>query len=319
MLACCPPQGDLNDDDNHRATCRGLHWATAVTGNWGRWGDADEAGALNLIGPGEVLRGVGLVGAGRVIRLGQELGPGTAVPPHRKKVERHMSRDGGDYAAGARRPGGFQFAEEVVAFAAHSGTHLDALAHAWSDDQLYNGFSSHTIRSTTGAARCGADKLRPVVTRGLLLDVAAARGEPLGPGDEVTPSDLEQAADAAGVRPEAGDAVLIRTGWLERSAQDQHAYFEAEPGIGVDAGQWLADADVALVGADNYAVEVQPSAPGTMFPVHQLLIRDLGTPLLENVVLAELAAAGATAFLFVAAPLPLVGGTAGPVCPIAVL
>ncbi len=289
------------------------------TGNWGRWGPEDEAGALNLIGEPQVVRAAGLVRRGRVIRLGQALGPETVVPPHRGRVERYMTRDGGDYAAGARRPGGFQFAEDVVSFATHSGTHIDALAHAWYDDELYNGFSSTTVRSTTGALRCGAQHLRPMVTRGVLLDVVASRGMPLEPEDVVTADDLAAAAEAAGVSPEPGDAVLVHTGWMARAGREPGTYYAGEPGIDLSAARWLADADVATVGADNYAVEVQPSPPGTMFPVHQLLMRDHGVPLVENVVLEELVAEGATSFLFVAAPLPLVGSTAGPVCPLAVL
>lgn len=288
-------------------------------GNWGRWGDDDEAGALNLIGEPQVRRAVGLVEHGRVLRLGQDLGPTTPVPPHRKQVERFMSRDGGDYAAGARQPGGFQFAEEVVSFAAHTGTHVDALSHVWCGNQLYNGFPSSTIRSTTGAQRCGADKLPPVVTRGILLDVTIPHPGPLGPADTVSAADLQAAAQAADVTPEAGDAVLIHTGWLARSTGEGDEHFFGEPGIDEEAAHWLADADVAVIGADNYAIEVQPSAPGTMFPVHQILIRDYGIPLIENVVLDELARSGASTFLFIAAPLPLVGGTAGPVSPLAVL
>lgn len=293
--------------------------ANGRVGNWGRWGEEDEAGALNLIGDAQVRRAAGLVSRGRVIRLGLDVGPGTLVPPHRKKVERYMTRDGGDYAAGARRPGGFQFAEDVFAFATHSGTHVDALAHAWYDDRLYNGFSSTTVRSTSGAQRCGAHQLRPMVTRGILLDVAAVRGGALQPDEPVSAADLQAAADAGAVQPETGDVVLIHTGWMGRAGSEPSAYFASEPGIDVDAARWLLQADVAVVGADNYAVEVQPSPPDTLFPAHQLLIRDHGIPLIENVVLDELAAAGASSFLFVAAPLPLVGGTAGPVCPIAVL
>jgi kynurenine formamidase len=287
--------------------------------SWGRWGSEDETGALNLIGSDEVLHAVGLVSEGRVIRLGQDLGPRTPVAPHRKRVERFMTRDGGDYTSGARRPGGFQFAEEVVSFAAHSGTHIDALSHAWYDDQLYNGFPSSGIRSTTGAQRCGADKLKPIVTRGVLLDVAGLRPDPWEPGETISAAHLQTAAEAADVIPATGDAVLIRTGWMTRATAEGHDYFAAEPGIDYEAAQWLVDAEVAVVGADNYAVEVQPSAAGTMFPVHQLLIRDHGIPLIEGLLLDELADARASSFLFVASPLPIVGGTAGPVCPIAVL
>jgi kynurenine formamidase len=286
---------------------------------WGRWGPEDEAGALNLVGTEQVKRASGLVRQGRTVVLGQPLGPKTPVPPHRKPVERLMMRDGGDYAAGGRSPGGFQFAEEVLGFAAHSGTHMDALAHAWYGDRLYNGFSSTTVRSTTGAQRCGADKLRPVVTRGILLDVQSVRAEPLEAGDVVGLDDLRAAAASAGVEPETGDVVLVRTGWFGSRSARPDEYLEGEPGIDVTAARWLAEAGVAAVGADNYAIEVLPFASEDVFPVHKLLVRDFGMPLIEGMVLDELAEAGASAFMLVVAPLPVVGGTAGPVCPVAVL
>jgi len=285
--------------------------------NWGRWGADDERGTLNLIGSSEVLRATSGVTVGNVIPLYQLLGPQTDMPPHRKHLERFMTRDGGDYASGARRPGGFQFAEEVVSFAAHSGTHLDALAHAWYDDALYNGFPSTTVRSTSGAQRCGADKLGAIVTRGVLLDVVAVRGQALSRGEVITVEDLRSAAELNQCKIASGDAVLIRTGWFE-SASGSEDYFEGEPGIGLDAAAWLAEHNVALVGADNYAIEALPSSEG-VFPVHQLLIRDCGTPLLEGLVLDELARAASSSFLFVGVPLPLVGGTAGPISPIAVI
>jgi kynurenine formamidase len=288
------------------------------TSNWGRWGSDDQAGSLNHITAASVMGAVGLITRGTVLRLDQAIGPATVVPPHRKRVERFMTRDGGDYAAGARRPGEFQFAEDVWSFAAHTGTHIDALSHAWYDDQLYNGYPSTGVRSTSGAQHCGAEQLRPIVTRGLLLDVAALSEAPMGPGDAVTAELLAAAAAAADVRPEAGDAVLIRTGWLGLAGRDPARYFAGEPGLDLTAAAWLADADVAIVGSDNFAVEVQPSAPDTMFPVHQLLIRDQGIPLIEGMVLDVLAARGVAQFCFVAAPLPLVGGTASPVCPLAV-
>jgi kynurenine formamidase len=286
--------------------------------NWGRWGDTDEAGSPNLIGSAQVLAGLSLARRGKVIKLGMELGPGTAVPPHRKRPERFMTRDGGDYAAGARRPGGFQFAEEVWSFAAHSGTHIDALAHAWAGDYLYNGFPGKATRSTTGAMRCGADKLVSMITRGVLIDLVGP-GPALGPTEAASADRLKAVCATTGVWPRKGDVVLIRTGWLGHAGDDAPRYFQSEPGIDESAAVWLASADVAAVGADNYAIEVQPSQEGTMFPVHQILIRNYGVPLIEGVVLDELAGEAAAEFCFITSPIPLTGGTASPVCPLAVL
>lgn len=288
-------------------------------GNWGRWGPDDEAGALNLITAGTVRRALDEVEEGRVVVLGQALGPETVIPKHRKRVERLMLRDGGDYAAGARRPGGFQFAEDVVSFAAHSGTHIDALAHVWYDDQLYNGYPSTTVRSTSGAQRCGAEQLRPIITRGILLDVAGLPDIRLEPGDAITHDHLEAAAEFCEVTPEPGDAVLIRTGWLGATAHDSDKYLSGEPGIDSSAAKWLARADVAVVGADNFAIEVMPFRGQTCFPVHQLLLRDYGVPMIEGMVLDALAELASGPFLFVGVPIPLIGSTAGPVCPVAVL
>jgi kynurenine formamidase len=284
---------------------------------WGKWGSEDERGALNYIGDAQVARATQLVKTGRVLSLAQPLSPETPVPNHRAPMQHFMQRDGGDYAAGGKRPGGFQFAEDTVVMALQFGTHIDALCHAWHDDKLYNGFSSHGTRSTTRAARCGVEKMGPIVTRGVLLNVLDA-GQPLGKGTPVTLARLQAAVEEAGVKIERGDAVLIRTGWIESMLHDPH-YYDGEPGIDVEAGRWLADAGVAVIGSDNFAVEHIPFPQGTVFPVHQLVIRGYGVALLEGLVLAPLAATRATQFMFVATPLPIVGGTGSPLLPIAVL
>jgi kynurenine formamidase len=286
---------------------------------WQRWGEDDERGALNHIGSVHVLEAAALVRSGRVVSLAQTLSSRTPVPQHRAGMQHFMGRDGGDYAAGARRPGGFQFAEDTVVLPLHIGTHIDALCHAWYDDALYNGFPGNGTRSTSGATRCGIDKMGPVVGRGVLLDVAGVNGDPLRDGAAIGPRDLEQAAERAGVAVGKGDIVLIRTGWAEHQGLADSVSFDGEPGLDVDAALWLAERDISALGADNFAVEVIPFAQGTVFPVHQRLIRDFGVPLLEGLLLHELAMTGRHAFLFVASPLPVVGGTGSPINPIAIL
>ena len=285
--------------------------------NWNRWGPEDERGALNHIGPDSIQRAAALVTSGQVVSLAQPLSPRTPFPPHRAGMQHFMGRSGGDYAAGARRPGGFQFAEDTLLMPAHVGTHIDALCHAWYDDELYNGFPGSGTRGSSGAARCGIDKMGPIAGRGILLDIVAVRGGPLPDGTAIGVDDLVAAAKLAGGEPTTGDIVLIRTGWPERGATAMS--FDTEPGIGIDAAQWLAEREVAVVGADNYAVEVLPFAKGTVFPVHQRLIRDFGIPLLEGLVLQPLANTGRRVFFFAASPLPVVGGTGSPISPMAIL
>ncbi|MDN5925631.1 MAG: cyclase family protein [Hyphomicrobiales bacterium] len=284
---------------------------------WHRWGEADEVGALNAIGPAEVVAAARLVSEGRVLSLAQPVSPGMMIPEHRPGMMHFMGRDGGDYAAGGRRPGGFQFSEDTIVMPMHGGTHLDALCHCWYDDALYNGFSATEVRSD-GARRCGVDKMPPIVTRGVLIDFVALTGAPLADGHVIGADLLGQAISAAGVSPRKGDAVLLRTGWQERQVPGQ-ADFNAEPGLDVEAALQLAQAEVALIGADNFAVEVLPFPEGQVFPVHQRLIRDYGIPLLEGLMLEELGRVKPGPFLFLTAPLSIVGGTASPVNPVAVL
>ena len=286
---------------------------------WGRWGEDDEAGALNLIGPEQVKRAAGLVRTGQVVRLAQLLSNKTPVPRHRAGLQHFMGRDGGDYAAGAKRPGGFQFAEDTVVMPLHIGTHIDALCHAWCDSRMFNNYREETMRSTSGATRLGVEKMPPAVTRGLLLDVVGLRGRSLHGGEVVSRADLEACLAVAQLEIEPGDAVLLHTGWLAAQQGVSDINFNTEPGIDYEAGLWLAQRDVALIGADNYAVEVLPFAEGTVFPVHQCVIRDFGIPLLEGLLLEPLVRTGRREFLFVAAALPIVGATGSPLTPLAIL
>lgn len=286
---------------------------------WGRWGPEDEAGSLNLIGPEQVKRAAGLVQTGQVIRLAQPLSHKTPVPRHRSGLQHFMGRDGGDYAAGAKRPGGFSFAEDTVIMPLHIGTHIDALCHAWCEEKMFNNYRETTMRSTTGATKLGVEKMPPAFTRGVLIDMVKLRGRTMEAGEIITRLDIEACLAQAGLKIEPGDAVLLHTGWLASQIDNPDIDFNSEPGIDHEAGLWLAQQDVALIGADNYAVEVLPFAKGTVFPVHQCVIRDFGIPLLEGLMLEPLARTGRSHFLFVAAALPIVGATGSPLTPLAIL
>jgi kynurenine formamidase len=230
-----------------------------------------------------------------------------------------MSRDGGDYAAGAQRPGGFCFAEDTLVMPTHVGTHVDALCHVWYEDQLYNGHSPDEIRSTTGAAKCGVGTMPPIVTRGVLLDLVEHDPTALSKGDRISAEKLREVCSGRNMTLRAGDVVLVRTGWCERIQELGTSYYDGEPGIDESAAEWLAEQDVAAIGVDNYAVEAIPFPEGTVFPVHQRLLRDFGVPLLEGLALGELAATGRVEFMFGCAPLPLRGATGSPVHPYGVL
>lgn len=278
--------------------------------NWGRWGPDDEMGSANLIGSEQVLSAASLVAQGLVIPLGQPLGRGTPTPHHRVRPAHFMDRTWADAKPGAE----FAFADDTLLVAPHTGTHIDALAHVWSEDNLYNGFPASGV-SSRGARRCDIASLPPLVGRGVLLDLVQYLG-PLAAGREVTASELEATAKSQGLEILPGDLVLLRTGWWASAGTTEH-YFSGEPGPGEEGAIWLAELDVALVGADNYAFEVQPNA--SSFPAHVRLLRDFGIPILEGLDVERLADQGVNTFLLMASALPIVGGTGSPVNPVAVL
>lgn len=285
---------------------------------WGRWGPEDELGRLNLIGSEETRAALLDVRHGRVISLAQPISRATPVPSHRPPIQHFMNRDGGDYAAGARARHGVQLAEDTIILPLHSGTHIDCLCHVWYDDRLYNGFSGNDIRSN-GARRCGAETLKPVVTRGVLIDFVALHGGPLLDGYAIGPDEFTAAREAMGIEIRPGDALLLRTGWLEAHLASGDADFDSEPGLSVEAAELIAETGAAIVGADNFAIEAIPFPPGTAFPVHQRLIRDHGIFLIEGLSLKALGETGVRTFLFIATALPIVGATASPLAPVAVI
>ncbi|WNI14257.1 cyclase family protein [Actinacidiphila sp. ITFR-21] len=290
-------------------------------GNWSRWPGAASAGALNTIGPEQVVRAAACVRLGRRASLGIPIRRNMPQPDGHFPALHMMFRDGGDFAlVGNEATAGVESATDFIGLEIHgAGTHVDALSHVWRDGQLFDGVSRAQVRSS-GAHRLDIAGARGIVTRGVLLDVEPyldAADAPVGR------TELERAAADAGVDVEAGDAVLLRTGWL-RQVLDRHRIpaelLGAQPGLDLDGARWLAERDVAVVGADNQAVErrpdcVQDSGP---VPVHQLLIREYGVHLVEWLNLEELGTEGVHEFMFVAAPLPIVGGTGSPVDPVAI-
>jgi kynurenine formamidase len=300
----------------------GVQEVEQMTGaGWGRWGANDERGALNLVDAPAVRRGLNAARLGQVLPLGLPVqARQVPVMPPRPPVLHTMLVDGADFEAGARRgPNGFQFADDHLSMACHSGTHIDALSHVARDGLMYNGIPASEVRSSTGARRLGIDRVGGIVCRGVLIDVLGAANEPLEAGRAIGVGDVERALNRMAVQLQPGDAALIRTGWLARFDSADPSWYQGEPGIDVDAARWLADRGVVLVGADNYAVEVVPAPSGELLPVHLALLQERGVYLLELLDLEPLVAASAWTFTFVVAPLRITGGVGSPVNPLAII
>jgi kynurenine formamidase len=287
--------------------------------NWGRWGDDDERGALNLIGPEQVLRAAELVRTGRVFQLGMSI-QSDGVPrwPTRPPTLHLMIKHGGDYVAGFAGKGDVGAADEYIGLSTHGTTHIDALSHLWYGNALYNGVEPREIRSS-GAARNSIDKIGPIVARGVLLDVARAAGvDRLAAGHPITTDELEQCAAAQGVEVGSGDVLLVRTGWVTQYAEDPKLYHEAQPGLAVSTVPWLVERDVAVIGADNVSVECFPDPGGDNVPLHKRMLRDYGVHLIELLDLEELGQAEVWEFLFVAGVLRIKRGVGSPLNPVAI-
>jgi kynurenine formamidase len=203
----------------------------------------------------------------------------------------------------------------------HVGTHVDALSHVSHDGLMHGGVDAAAAQTGGVFRELGAEHTPALLTRGVLLDVAAARGVDVLPaGYGVTADDLEAAAERAGARPGPGDVALVRTGWA-RHFDTPSVYLgqqDGVPGATPEAGRWLAEAGVVAAGADTTAFEqIRPGAGHSVLPVHRILLVEAGIHIIEHLALETAAAEGLTEFVFVMAPLRIVGGTGSPIRPVA--
>ncbi|MER7403935.1 cyclase family protein [Streptomyces sp. NPDC000070] len=293
--------------------------------NWGRWGAADELGTLNLITDEVVREAAATVRTGRRIPLALPLrrdGVQTGMIPGRIDPLHVMVQINQELFG----PGTVACSDDAVTFGLQAATHWDALPHVSHSGRLYNGRPAHSITPHGGAEFSGIDKVRHVVSRGVLLDVARARGtDRLDGGYAVTPEDLDAAEELAGTRVRTGDVVLVRTGQVRLClAGDRHAYAHPSPGLSIRTPEWFHARDVAAVANDTLTFEVfPPEVEDLWLPVHALHLVEMGMPQGQNWNLEKLSTAcgetGRYAFLLAATPEPFTGATGSPVAPVAVL
>jgi kynurenine formamidase len=210
--------------------------------------------------------------------------------------------------------------ELVVAEIGQVGTQFDTFSHQMIGSSMYNCVTLDQAATRTGFNRLGVEQVGALMTRGVLLDVAALKGVTmLAETYEITPQDLQGALAAQKLTLQPGDAVLVHTGWGALWGKDNARYQRGSPGLGTAAAEWLAKQDPMLVGADNTAVEVTPNPDKDLAgPVHQIMLVVNGIHLLENLRLDELAARRAYEFALIVEPLKIQGGTGSTVAPVAV-
>jgi kynurenine formamidase len=280
-----------------------------------KWGAGDERGAANHMRPATVMRAAQLIKTGQVVELGRVLESSMPLFGTRR-FEIHTKRTGPPLGGNKRRSN----EELVVTEIGQVGTQFDMFPHQTIGNQFYNCFDNDEIATRNGFTKLGVEKIGTLFTRGVLIDVAALKGVPMLPaGYEITAADLQSGLQRQGVSLQAGDAVLIHTGYGKLWNVDNVTYNKDTPGIGAPAAEWLAKQDVMLIGADTFAVEAFPNADKNIsLPVHQIALVVNGIFLLENLKLDELATAKAYEFAFIVQPLKVKGGTGSTVAPVAV-
>lgn len=285
-------------------------------------GSNDEIGVLNTLTAAQSLAVLQRVDSGKVYDLGvdyfvgmpglADLGMGD--PAYHMWMTHTPSGVKVENLTPAGAPPDTALYDDAVLMSTHSGTHMDSLNHLGYGDKIFNGYEASRYLGNKGWTKAGADKIPPIITRGILIDVAAEKGVTVLPESyEITVEDLQRALSKQGTTLQQGDAVLIRTGRMT-VWPDAKKFVPNEPGITRQSAAWLIDHGAILLGADNMGVEKFPMAPEG---VHTYVFAERGVCLLELVWLEDLAKDKVYEFAFIAAPIKLRGATGSPTRPLA--
>ncbi len=300
--------------------------------NWGRWGDDDELGTLNLITPEARRRGAMAVRHGESVSCAWEI-PAGPEGIDRSTLATKFMHASAEYSAldipGFHDDEKWGSAGEHLGFAFHgyTFTHVDSPCHMFWDGKIYNGRAAEAVDSVDGATFAAVTAAKDgMVTRGVLMDIPRLRGVPwLEPGEGVFPEDLDAAERSQGVTVEPGDAVLLRTGHDRRRHESgQHGSLVGDirqAGWHAACLPWLRERDVAFIGCDT-PQDMIPSGYRTVFnPIHTTGLVAMGLWLMDN---CDLYACAQTAgrltqwaFNLSVCPIRFAGTTGSPVNPIA--
>ena len=292
------------------------------------WGQDDRAGGSNWITPEKIRASLQLVTTGRVYELGQVYEAGMPLYGQRSYT---LTIPGGSERPAFGQNQLLGNDEMITGQLGQVGTQFDGPGHIGTrlrmadgteQDVYYNGFTWEEIQGESGLRELGVEQIKPIITRGVLIDIAGYQNVPiLPPTYEVTLADLRgalarQGMNEAGIQP--GDAIFFAYGWSAHW-RDPAVYQATQPGIGLEVARWIVERKASMVGSDSPGLEVTPNTdPGLIFPVHQELITRNGIWNLENLHFEELLAEQTYQFLFVFTPVRFKGATGSPGRPIAI-
>ncbi|MEX2481490.1 MAG: cyclase family protein [Gammaproteobacteria bacterium] len=294
--------------------------ATAEQEKWwpSKWGAEDTLGSFNMLGPELTLKAAKLIKTGKTYRLGIETNSATpAFPP--RTFEIHVIWPN-QYSGSAYGDNKFNFFDDIISGWMGVGSQIDGLGHAATDGVFYNGFLAKDFAKVDGLTSMGVEDYPPIVSRGVLLDMARCMGQDMLPeGKAFNRKEIMACEKQLGVTIEKGDVVLFHTGWMSILDSDPERFGKGEPGLGVDGAEYLAEKDVLAVGADTWGVEAIPfEDPNIKYKGHQILINYHGIYMLENMDTRELAADEAYEFMFVLGPARMTGAVQMIINPIAI-
>jgi kynurenine formamidase len=288
--------------------------------NWypSKYGADDTLGAMNELSEKKTKLAAQLVKSGKTYALGVETGPTSpAYPPRSYSMTILQLDDGMGTPLGSNKATGN---DDLMNIWMGIGSQIDGLGHMGVNHQYYNGHMASDFVTPSGLTKLSIDRLPPVATRGVLLDIAKLMKTDILPaGTAFNKAEIDAAAKAAGITIEAGDVVLFHTGWLNVMDSDPEAFMASAPGLGLEGARYLASLGVVAVGADTWALEVLPSEDATMlFPVHPELLAKNGIYILENMDTRALAEDDANEFLFVLGTPRFVGAVQAVINPVAI-
>ncbi|WP_394834688.1 cyclase family protein [Pendulispora rubella] len=283
-----------------------------------KWGADDEIGAANELKPALVVAATKLVKTGKTYQLGMEVNKST--PAFRHRNFRLITTNPGQEGGKTEGPNKFTYNDEHFEGWLGVGTQLNGLGHIGIDSTYYNANRARDFVDIEGVKKLGLEKTPPIVTRGVLLDMAAYYGtDVVKEGTAFSPSDIETVLKKENVTIQPGDVVIFHTGWLDLAGKDNARFLAGEPGINRAAAQYLAEKRVVAVGADNWALEAVPFEKGAgTFEGNQTLITKNGIYVLENLVTKDLAHDKVYEFLFVLGHPRYTGTTQSIINPVAI-
>ncbi|HFK5553502.1 TPA: cyclase family protein [Elizabethkingia anophelis] len=282
------------------------------------YGKGDEIGAANLMTPDLVLQSVKLVKKGKTLPLAVPVDK--HLPAFRHRSFNLYNIQPGEQGGKTLGPNKFSFNDELVNAWTGVGTQLNGIGHIGIDNVYYNGNIATDFVTVEGVKKLGVEKVPPMVTRAVVLDMTAYYGKNIVPGGtEFTVSDIQNVLKKEGLNLKKGDIVLFNTGWLELIGKDNNQFLETEPGIGMEAAQWLADQGIIAFGGDTWASEVYPNPKSKEeFPINQFMLAKRGIYNLELIDTRPLVKEKVWEFLFVLGQPLYVGSTQVNVNPVAI-